>query len=37
MMLRAGYHYYAAAVPGIMVPIADTAGKGCYQDSEDYC
>jgi hypothetical protein len=36
-MFRAGYDYYAAAVPRMMVPIADTAGKGYYQNSKDYC
>jgi len=36
-MLRAGYDYYATAVPGMMVPVADAAGKGDYQDSEYYC
>ena len=34
---RAGYDYYAAALPGIVASVADTAGKGYYQDSEDYC
>lgn len=33
----AGYDYYAAAVPGMMVPVADAAGKIDYQDSEYYC
>ena len=33
-MLRAGYNYNTAAGPRIMVPEADTAGKGGYQDSE---
>ena len=36
-MLRAGYNYNAAALPGTMAPVADTAGKGYYQDSEYYC
>ena len=34
---RAGYNYYAAAVPGTVAPVADAAGKVDYQDSEYYC
>ncbi len=34
---RAGYDYYAAAVPGMVAPVGEAAGKGDYQDSEDYC
>jgi len=34
---RAGYNYYAAAVPGMVAPVGDAAGKGDYQDSEDDC
>ena len=37
VMLRAGNYYYLAAVPGMMAPVADTAGKGDCQDSEDDC
>ena len=33
----AGYNYYAAAGPGMVAPVADTAGKGDYQDSDYYC
>ena len=33
----AGYDYYPSAVPGMVATVADTAGKGDYQDSEDYC
>ena len=34
MPRRAGYNYNAAAVPGMVAPVGDTAGKGDYQDSE---
>jgi hypothetical protein len=33
---RAGYNYYLAAVR-LMVPVANTAGKRGYQDSDYYC
>jgi len=36
-MPRAGYNYYLAAVPGMVAPVADTAGKGYYQDSKYDC
>ena len=36
-MPRAGYNYYAAVRPGMVAAVADTAGKGDYQDSEYYC
>jgi hypothetical protein len=36
-MVRAGYNHYISAVPGMMVPVADTAGKGHYQDSDYNC
>jgi hypothetical protein len=36
-MLRAGYNYYAAAVPWMVLSVADASGKRYYQDSEYYC
>lgn len=34
-MPRAGYNYNAAAVPGTVAPVADTAGKGDYAVEKD--
>jgi len=34
---RAGYNYYPPAVPGMVAPVGDTAGKVDYHNSEDYC
>ena len=34
---RGGYNYYTAALPGTVAPVAYTAGKGDYQDSEYDC
>ena len=34
---RVGYNYYTAAVPGMVAPVAYTAGKVDYEDSKYDC